>query len=165
MSYSNTQILVTSLNIDSGDLNKDIDRFVLHKLKDKYEDICTENGFIVKDSIKLINRNLGTINTINNSSYITYIVRYSADIINLNDGDEINIIVDRVNKMGVLGYISTKKNDFESSPIIIMVPNEYFDESTRDINSITKNQKINVVIMGCRVKYGHKKIQIVAKPK
>lgn len=165
MSYSNTQILVTSLNIDSSDLNKDIDKLVLHKLKDKYEDICTENGFIVKDSIKLINRNLGKINTINNSSYITYIVRYSADIINLNDGDEINIIVDRVNKMGVLGYISTKKNDFESSPIIIMVPNEYFDESTRDINSITKNQKMNVVIMGCRVKYGHKKIQIVAKPK
>ena len=27
---------------------------------------------------------------------------------------EINIIVDRVNKMGVLGYISTKNNDFES---------------------------------------------------
>lgn len=165
MSYSNTQILVTNLNIDSSDLNKDINRLVLHKLKDKYEDKCTENGFILKDSIKLINRNLGKINTINNSSYISYIVRYSADIINLNDGDELNIIVDRVNKMGVLGYISTKKNDFESSPIIIMVPNEYFDESTRDINSITKNQKMNIIIMGCRVKYGHKKIQIVAKPK
>ena len=40
--------------------------------------------------------------------------------------------------MGVLGYISTKQNDFESSPVIIIVPNEYFTESTRDINSLTK---------------------------
>ena len=165
MSYSNMQMLKTSLNIDSSHLNKDIDKLILHKLKDKYEDICTENGFIIKDSIKVINRNLGKINTINNSSYISYIVSYTADIINLNEGDEINIIVDRVNKMGVLGYISTKENNFESSPIIIMVPNEYFNESTRDINSITRNQKMNVIIMGCREKYGHKKIQIVAKPK
>ncbi len=165
MSYINKQILVTSLNISSSDLKKDIDKLILFKLKEKYEDICTENGFIVKDSIKLINRNLGKINTINNNSFISYNVRYSADIINLTDGDNLDIIVDRVNKMGVLGYISTKKNDFESSPIIIMVPNECFNESTRDINSITKNQKMTVIIIGCRLKYGHKKIQIVAKPK
>lgn len=165
MSYIYPQILTTSLNIISHDLNKDIDKLILFNLKEKYENICTENGFIVKDSIKLINRNIGKIITINNKSYINYIVRYSADIINLNEGDELEIIVDRVNKMGVLGYISTKQNDFESSPVIIIVPNEYFTESTRDINSLTKNQKMNVTIIGSRVKYGNKKIQIVAKPK
>ena len=33
--------------------------------------------------------------------------------------------VDRVNKMGVLGYIVLDKDDFESSPLIVIVPNEY----------------------------------------
>ena len=58
MSYINNQILVTSLNISSSDLKKDIDKLILFKLKEKYEDICTENGFIVKDSIKLINTSI-----------------------------------------------------------------------------------------------------------
>ena len=165
MSHISKQILTTILNISSSDLKKDINKLILFKLKEKYENNCTENGYIVEDSIKLINRNLGKIDTINNNSYINYIVRYKAQIININEGDNLDIIIDRVNKMGVLGYISSKKNDFESSPVIIIVPNEYFTESTRDINSLTKNQKMNVVIIGSRVKYGNKKIQIVAKPK
>ena len=165
MSYLNNQILTTTLKISSQDLNKDIDKLILFKLKEKYENNCTENGYIIEDSINLINRNLGKIDTINNHSYVNYIVRYKAQIINLNEGDELNVIVDRVNKMGVLGYITSKKNDFESSPLIIIIPNEYFNESTRDINSLTKNQKINVIITGTRVKYGNKKIQVIAKPK
>jgi len=164
MTYKNNQILETNLNVDSRDLNKDLNRLILHKLKEKYENVCTEHGFIIPNSIDLINRKLGKINTINNISYISYIVRYSADIIYPSEGDKLNIKVDRVNKMGVLGYIELDKNDFESSPLIVIVPNEYFTEETRDINSITKNQTINVTIIGCRIKYGNKKIQIIASP-
>ena len=164
MTYKNNQILETNLNVDSRDLNKDLNRLILHKLKEKYENVCTEHGFIISNSIDLINRKLGKINTINNVSYISYIVRYSADIIYPSEGDKLNIKVDRVNKMGVLGYIELDNNDFESSPLIVIVPNEYFTEDTRDINSITKNQTINVTIIGCRIKYGNKKIQIIASP-
>ena len=164
MTYINNQILETNLNINSKHLNKDINGLILYKLKEKYENICTEHGFIKKDSIELINRKLGTINTINNISYISYIVKYSAEIINPSEGDILQIVVDRVNKMGVLGYININNDNFESSPIIIIVPNEYFNENTRDIKSITKNQKINVTIIGCRVKYGNQKIQIIASP-
>jgi len=164
MTYKNNQILETNLNVDSRDLNKDLNRLILHKLKEKYENVCTEHGFIIPNSIDLINRKLGKINTINNVSYISYIVRYSADIIYPSEGDKLNIKVDRVNKMGVLGYIELDNNDFESSPLIVIVPNEYFTEETRDINSITKNQTINVTIIGCRIKYGNKKIQIIASP-
>jgi len=164
MTHINNQILETNLNIDSRDLNKDLNRLILHKLKEKYENICTEHGYILENSIELINRNLGKINTINNTSYISYIVRYKADIIYPSEGDELQIIVDRVNKMGVLGYIETEKGDFETSPLIIIIPSEYFNESNRDINTITKNQKLNISIMGCRIKYGNKKIQIIATP-
>ena len=164
MTYKNNQILETNLNVDSRDLNKDLNRLILHKLKEKYENVCTEHGFIIPNSIDLINRKLGKINTINNVSYISYIVRYSADIIYPSEGDKLNIKVDRVNKMGVLGYIELDKNDFESSPLIVIVPNEYFTEDTRDINTITKNQTIKVTIIGCRIKYGNKKIQIIASP-
>ena len=165
MSYKNKQILQTNLNIESKDLNKDINNVIISKLKEKYEGLCSENGYILHDSIELINRKLGTINTINNVSNISYIVNYSADIIYPSEGDIIEITVDRINKMGVLGYIEVDTKDFENSPLIVIIPNEYFTEKTRDINSITVKQKLNVEIIGCRIKYGSKKIQIIATPK
>lgn len=165
MSLINKQLLQTSLNINAKDLTKDIDNIILINLKKKYEGKCSEHGYIMKDSTNLINRKLGNIITINNCSYVNYIVNYNADILYPSEGDELEITVDRVNKMGVLGFINFNSEDnFEKSPLIIIIPNEYFNESTRDINSITKNQKINVKILGCRIKFGFEKIQIIAKP-
>ena len=165
MSYINKQILSTKLNIKSNELNKDINGLILHKLKQKYENICTENGFIIKDSINLINRELGKIITIDNINYISYLVKYNAEIIYPSEGDIIDVTVDRVNKMGIISYLDNPDKNLEGSPLIIIIPQEYFDESTKDINSITKNQKLNVEILSTRIKYGNSKIQIVGKPK
>lgn len=164
MTYKNKQIIETVLNIESNNLNKNLDSLILHSLKNKYENKCTEHGFIIDNTIELITRKLGKINTINNISYISYIVKYSCDIIYPSEGDEIQVIVDKVNKMGVIGFIDNPKKDSENSPLIIIIPNEYFNESTRDIDSITKNQKINIITLSVRIKYGNSKIQIVGKP-
>ena len=164
MTYKNKQIIETVLNIESNNLNKNLDSLILHTLKDKYENKCTEHGFIINNTIELINRKLGKINTINNISCISYIVKYSCDIIYPSEGDQIQIIVDKVNKMGVIGYIDNPNKNAENSPLIVIIPNEYFNESTRDIDSITKNQKINIITLSVRIKYGNTKIQIVGKP-
>ncbi len=164
MSYVTNQLINTNLNINSNELTKDIDALILHKLKEKYENICTQHGYVVEGTISLINRELGNVKTIDSNSYISYVVNYSADIIYPTEGEIIDVIVDRVNKMGVISYVDNPKNNFENSPLIIIVPNEYFTESTRDINSITKNQKIKVEILSVRIKYGNSKIQIIAKP-
>ena len=165
MSLTNKQILQTSLKINSKDLTKDIDNIILINLKKKYEGKCSEHGYIIKDSTSLINRKLGNVITINNNSYINFIVNYNAEILYPTEGDKLEIVVDRINKMGVLGFIKLNPDDnFDKSPLIIIIPNEYFNESTRDINSITENQKINVEILGCRIKFGFEKIQIIATP-
>lgn len=164
MTYKTKQSFQTNLNIPSKFLNKDIDNLILIKLKEKYENKCSENGFIIEDSIEINKRNMGKIVTISNKSYISYDIMYNADIIYPTEGDDFEIIVDRINKMGVLGYIKINDNDFEGSPLIIIIPTEYFNSSTRDINSITKNQKLMIKVLGCRIKFNSKKIQIVAKP-
>jgi DNA-directed RNA polymerase subunit E'/Rpb7 len=164
MTYKNTQLLQTSINIKINDLNGDIDNTILLKMQEKYEGICTENAYIINDSIKIINRNMGKVATINNSSVISYIINYTADIISPTEGDEIDIFVEKNNKMGILGYVEKDKYNFETSPIIVIIPLEYFEDNPLDINSITAGKKLKIKILGCRIKYKAKKIQIIGSP-
>ena len=46
-----------------------------------------------------------------------------------------------------------------------MIPKEYFDTSILNIDDINVGQKINIVVVGSRIKYRSEKIQIIAKPK
>ena len=48
MSYISKQILNTNININSNELTKDIDGLILHKLKEKYENIQTQHGYIFR---------------------------------------------------------------------------------------------------------------------
>ena len=67
--------------------------------------------------------------------------------------------------MGVIGYIKIKESDtFEDSPLLVMVPKEYFVDSILNFDDLLTNQKIDVVTVGTRVKYNTKNIQVIAKP-
>ena len=44
-----------------------------------------------------------------------------------------------------------------------MVPKEYFDMSIYNFEDINVGQKLNVVVVGTRIKYRSEKIQIIAK--
>ena len=69
--------------------------------------------------------------------------------------------------MGVLSYIKlgTKESEkSEDSPLVIMIPRDYFAESSRNVEDLTIGQTLNVSIVGCRIKYLSDKIQAVAKP-
>ena len=66
------------------------------------------------------------------------------------ENDELNITVNNVNKMGVLGFIKLKpSDDIEGSPLIVMVPKEYFDENASfNFNDINVGQQMDVMVVG-----------------
>tara|TARA_B100002051_G_C16710965_1_gene626655 strand:- start:995 stop:1480 length:486 start_codon:yes stop_codon:yes gene_type:complete len=157
----------SNLNLDSKDINSDIDNIIKMKLKEKVEGKCYEDGYIVEGSVKIIKRGIGKIVTTNNKSKIRFNITYNADVISPSDGDTMEVIVNNINKMGVLSHVRLNKKDVEThedSPMIIMLPREYFDESTRNIDDLTVGQKIDIMVVGCRIKYGSDKIQVIAKP-
>ena len=165
MSYISEQLLNTPLIMKPTDLGNDIDHIIEDKLKLKIEGRCHENGFIVKDSVAIINRKMGKIVTNNRKSEINYHVTYKAKIISPSEGDELNIYINNINKMGVIGYIKIKDSDTsDDSPLVVMVPKEYFDGSSRNLNDLTIGQQIDVEVLGHRIKYRAKNIQIIAKP-
>jgi len=165
MSYTNEQLLTSTLILKPNDLKNDIDNVIKMKLKENIEGRCYEDGYIIKDSLRVIQRSMGNIVTNNKKSEIKYKIKYKADIISPSVNDEINIIINSINKLGVIGYIKIKESDtFEDSPLIIMVPKEYFVGSTLNYEDILVGQKIDVITVGTRTKYNTKNIQVIAKP-
>lgn len=146
-------------------VNKDIDNVIKDNLKEQLEGLCYEDGYIVKDSVKIINKSMGKIVVNDNVSSVSYSIKYKAQIISPSDGDIIETYVSNVNKMGVVAYIKLSDGDSsEDSPMIIMIPREYFEKSIYNVDDINVGQKLNVIVVGSRIKYRSEKIQIIAKP-
>ena len=53
MSFINVQMINSNLNLDSKDINSDIDNIIKMKLKEKVEGKCYEDGYIVEGSVKI----------------------------------------------------------------------------------------------------------------
>ena len=99
MSYKNEQLLTSTLIMHPKDLTNDIDNVIKYKLKESIEGRCYEDGYIVKDSIRIVQRSIGNIVTNNKKSEIKYVIKYKAEIISPSVNDEINIIINSINKM------------------------------------------------------------------
>ena len=105
--------------------------------------MCFEDGYIVKDSVSIIKRKIGKVQTRNNMSQIKYNIDYKATIISPNNGDIIETFVNNINKMGVVSYLKLKDDDTsENSPMIVIIPKEYFDNSIYNIGDINIGQKL-----------------------
>lgn len=166
MSYISDQLLTINLSIHPSNIKTDIDNVIKQKLKEKMEGKCSENGYVIEGSTSIIKRSIGSISTFNNCSMIKYIITYKAKIISPTEGTQMDIYINNVNKMGVIGFIKLGKKDNENiddSPAIIIIPREYFNEESQ-IEDIKKNDKLNIIVVGCRIKYNSDKIQIVGKP-
>lgn len=163
------QIYNNTIPLISSDLNKDIDNIILNKLKNKYEGLCKDDSYILKNSINILKRSLGRIETNDNINYIKYDVSYKCNVISPKKGDVIDCYVNNINKMGVISYIrideeyKTSDNNFENSPLIIIIPNDIINQGNVKLNDINIEQKLKIEILGTRIKFRNEKIQIVGK--
>jgi DNA-directed RNA polymerase subunit E'/Rpb7 len=161
--YISSQLLTTSINVEIKNIKGDINQILYKLLKKKYEGVCNKDGYVQNDSLQIINRSIGEVKTINNTSYIVYNITYKANIYSPVKGTKLDISVNSITKMGLVGYLKDKEEGtIESSPFIVIVPREYFNEG--DIDKISINDKVSIEIIDSRIKYMSKNIQIVAKP-
>jgi len=165
LTYINEQLLTTNLFVNASQVNKNIDNVIKDNLKEQLEGLCYEDGYVVKDSVKIINKSMGKIVVNDNVSSVSYSIKYKAKIISPSEGDIIESYVSNVNKMGVVAYIKLSDGDSsEDSPLVIMVPREYFEQSIYNFDDINVGQKLKVIVIGTRIKYRSEKVQIIAKP-
>jgi DNA-directed RNA polymerase subunit E'/Rpb7 len=161
--YISTQILTTTINIKPDKITGDINQLILHDMKQRYEGVCNKDGYIKKDSIQLVERSIGEIKTIDSKSFIVYNITYRADVLSPAKGIQLDIIVDSITKMGIVGYIQLSENDtIKESPFIVIAPKEFFTDEM--FESVKVNGILKVEIEAFRVKYRASQIQLVVKP-
>ena len=85
--HVNKQMLKTTLSIPSKDINKNLDNIIKQKLNELIEGLCYNDGYILEDSINIVQRNIGMIETRNNKSSVSYLITYTADVISPSVGD------------------------------------------------------------------------------
>ena len=57
--YISEHLLTTNLFVNARQVNKNIDNVIKENLKEQLEGLCYEDGYIVKDSVKIINKSMG----------------------------------------------------------------------------------------------------------
>ena len=161
--YISSQLLTTSINVDMKNIKGDINELLYKLLKKKYEGVCNKDGYIQKGSLQIVNRSIGSVKTINNTSYIVYEITYKANIYSPVKGTKLDITINSITKMGIIGFLKDNDDDtIENSPFIVIVPREFFEDSNVDDYEV--NTELKVQIEDSRIKYMSKNIQIVAKP-
>tara|TARA_Y100000996_G_C22351133_1_gene572832 strand:+ start:200 stop:715 length:516 start_codon:yes stop_codon:yes gene_type:complete len=166
--YENEQLLTTTVHIPIQKITKtkNIDGLITYHLKNLFEGVCGKEGYVVKNSIFVVQRSIGKIVTIDSKSKIQYDVIYKLKTIYPSKQDEYECIIDSISKMGIISYLDynteEEKTNIKNSPLLIIIPLEYI-KGDKKITDYYINDKIVVSVLDSRIKYKSKQIQVVAE--
>ena len=161
--YQKEILFTTSIQLNSSECSrcKNIDGLIKYKLKKEHEKLCNKHGYVLENTLKVVNRSIGKVVTHDNMSMIEYNITMKLNVIYPCEKDIFTVKIDNITKMGIIGYLDDKDNKYniENSPILFIVPSGYIE----DIESLKKDMKIEVEVLQSRIKYKSKQIQVVGK--
>ena len=156
----NTLQLTDRIILNPSNLNN-IERLIKNKLQKKIGNKCIKDGYVLSNSIQILKRSIGKINTAFFDGSISYNIQYSAKICNPKEGSF--IVVDYVdhNKMGILA----KKNN---TPLNIVIPKQLHKnkELFKQIDELLQQQqniKLKIQIIGKRFEKDDSEIFVIGK--
>ena len=158
--FIRTCVKMKEVHVNPNSISSAIGNAIDTKIKKDMEGVCCEDGYILKDSIEIIERSMGKIINVNNQSKITYTIKYKCSIINPSEGMDIDCYINSVTKMGAVAYIKYNNiTEFKDSPLLIIIPKTYSPEA----DNLEVNKKFKIKILATRLKYRSNQIHVVAK--
>jgi len=144
--------------IKANQCNKNIDKNILAKLKKSIEGKCTHHGYIKHNSVKVISKSAGKIQSMTFNGDVLYDITFSAELCNPEINSTIKCVVVNFNNFGILAECSLDI-DGEKVPVIealvVKQPGETYDVNIGD--------KIIVKIKGKKYELNDKKITVHGK--
>ena len=150
----------TNVIIQPNELDLDLEKTILKKIKENYENICSKYGYIKNNSIKIIKRSIGLVKNQHFNGNTNFCVLCLAEICNPIQGSIIKCKVKNINKMGVLaeGY-------YDNIPILeIIIPlNSAGIKSEINLETLVKGQEIKIEVCGKKYQLFDKHISIIGR--
>lgn len=159
-----TEEFYDNVKIHPKDITNDMSTSILQVLKDKKEGICSNHGFIKKNSIKLCEVGPGKVELTSFHGYINYTVKYSAEVCNPVKNDIVNAKVQNINNFGIL-CTSTVEDDGEDMPVLEIIVPKHSPAIVSAINleNVEIGDKVMVQIIGKKYQLYNKKISIIGR--
>ena len=147
----NKNLLSKKLSISCDELSEDIEELLKSKLIESVGNRCLKEGYVNKDTIKVVNRTIGKINPNHFNGEVYYNIQYEADVCYPKKDMVVSCKIKNINQLGIMA---------EEDCLTIVVAKQYMDK-TVDIGKFTIGQKINVSILGSRFDLNDKFITII----
>ena len=144
------------ITIQPNEMNKNINKVLLKKLKNSLEGKCISDGYIKPNSIVITDRSLGIAQASHFNGNIMYHINYVADICNPHEGDIVTAKITNINKMGALATAG----DGDIQPLNILLAKQHHIDN-KDFDKLKIDDDIKVKILGKRFDSGESQISII----
>jgi DNA-directed RNA polymerase subunit E'/Rpb7 len=141
-------------NIDPKDIKnkQDIDEKLLSKIIKRLGNKCSNYGYIEKQSIKLLDRNVAEIIGRHFNGKLSYNVKLEVNVCSPSKNDIVTCKVIAKNKIGIL---------CQNDPLVIILSKDVHMKNVQ-FNAINENDIITVKILDYKYNYCDDQIQVVA---
>jgi DNA-directed RNA polymerase subunit E'/Rpb7 len=149
--------LQSIVDVKPSELGIDTYAVILKKLQKNFEAKCISEGYVRKDSIRLISYTLGKADD-PYSGNVRYQVEYSADILFPVTGMILECITTLTTKMG----IRAKLNNDSDNPLDILVPRDHYVDDPY-YQTLKEGDVCKLEVVANKFKWGAKDIFVLAK--
>ena len=153
-----TRILTDKINLSPKETNNINFQDILERiLKNKIEGKCISDGYIKNNSIEIISRTLGCMETHNFNGSVSYLIKYKADVCSPKEGQIVECTVHTTTDTNCICHVG----DEDTSPIEIYLFREH-NLGNNDYATLKEGDNINVKIANTQIEFGKGKILAIA---
>ena len=122
-----TALFEEQVALTPKDLCHDItsfDELLKDKLQAKLEGKCSRHGYVISGTLTILSRSMGTMERGRFTGSILYYIQAEAEVINPSEGELVEGVVIRKNKMGMYVSYNVREAQSESEAIRVIVPRD-----------------------------------------
>lgn len=147
-----TALFEEQVALTPKDLCHDISSFddlLKEKLQIKLEGKCSRHGYVISGTLNVLSRSMGVMERGRFTGSILYYIQAEADVLNPPEGEIIEGVVIRKNKMGMYVSYNVKENESEAEALRVIVPRDLHIGS-EEFESVEIGERVNVQIKKSR---------------
>ena len=147
-----------SIALKPEEISNNITMILTQKIKEEIEGICVNDGYIKKDSVKVIGKSMGKILVSYFNGYVLYNIKYISQVCNPVVNDIVKAQIKSINKMGIIAVSAID----EEIPLNILLALQHHI-GNEQFKKLQENDTIYVKVAGKRFEYGDTQISVIGK--